>query len=89
MTQLLFFSCSPLPLLCLVLLFLSCAWCCQVYSIREAAATNLKRLAEEFGAEWAQTQIVPLVCAALHHLSVPRDFVPLVCAALYHLTEPW
>ncbi|CAI5501338.1 unnamed protein product [Closterium sp. Naga37s-1] len=33
----------------------------QVYSIREAAATNLKRLAEEFGAEWAQSQILPMI----------------------------
>lgn len=34
----------------------------QVYSIRDAAATNLKRLAEEFGPEWALQHIVPQVC---------------------------
>ena len=34
----------------------------QVYSIRDAAATNLKRLAEEFGPEWAMQHIVPQVC---------------------------
>ena len=35
----------------------------QVYSIREAAANNLKRLAEEFGSEWAMQHIVPQVCS--------------------------
>lgn len=33
----------------------------QVFSIREAAANNLKRLAEEFGPEWAMQHIVPQV----------------------------
>ncbi|KVH97580.1 Armadillo-like helical [Cynara cardunculus var. scolymus] len=33
----------------------------KVYSIREAAANNLKRLAEEFGADWAMQHIVPQV----------------------------
>lgn len=33
----------------------------QVYSIRDAAANNLKRLAEEFGSEWAMQHIVPQV----------------------------
>lgn len=33
----------------------------QVYSIRDAAANNLKRLAEEFGPEWAMQHIVPQV----------------------------
>lgn len=33
----------------------------QVYSIRDAAATNLKRLAEEFGPDWAMQHIVPQV----------------------------
>jgi len=31
----------------------------QVYSIREAATINMKRLAEEFGSDWAQTHLVP------------------------------
>lgn len=34
----------------------------QVYSIRDAAANNLKRLAEEFGPEWAMQHIIPQVC---------------------------
>ncbi|KAF9593164.1 hypothetical protein IFM89_020460 [Coptis chinensis] len=33
----------------------------KVYSIRDAAANNLKRLAEEFGPEWAMQHIVPQV----------------------------
>jgi hypothetical protein len=37
----------------------------QVYSIREAAANNLKRLAEEFGPEWALQHIVPQVSGLL------------------------
>ncbi|KAL0751136.1 hypothetical protein Bca101_033139 [Brassica carinata] len=35
--------------------------CLQVYSIREAAANNLKRFAEEFGPEWAMQHLVPEV----------------------------
>lgn len=34
----------------------------QVYSIREAAANNVKRLAEEFGPQWAMDHIIPQVC---------------------------
>lgn len=37
----------------------------QVYSIRDAAANNLKRLAEEFGPEWAMQHIVPQVCGKI------------------------
>ncbi|KAL0760017.1 hypothetical protein Bca101_076167 [Brassica carinata] len=33
----------------------------KVYSIREAGANNLKRLAEEFGSEWAMQHLVPQV----------------------------
>lgn len=37
-------------------------WCSlQVHSIRDAAANNLKRLAEEFGPEWAMQHIIPQV----------------------------
>ena len=41
----------------------------QVYSIRDAAANNLKRLAEEFGLEWAMQHIVPQVRIVLLNLS--------------------
>lgn len=33
----------------------------NVFSIREAATQNLKRLTEVFGAEWAQSTIIPKV----------------------------
>lgn len=37
----------------------------QVYSIREAAANNLKRLADAFGPEWALQHIIPQVHVSL------------------------
>ena len=56
----------------------------QVFSIREAAANNLKRLAEEFGPEWAMQHIVPqvLLLEALifylcnFHFNVPSRLKP-------------
>jgi hypothetical protein len=33
----------------------------RVYSIREAASTNLRRLSEVFGAEWAHKFVLPQV----------------------------
>ncbi|MQK22460.1 hypothetical protein EI013_29255, partial [Escherichia coli] len=33
----------------------------KVYSIRDAAANNVKRLAEEFGPDWAMQHIIPQV----------------------------
>lgn len=39
----------------------------SVYSIREAATTNLKRLTEVFGVEWAQNNIIPKVLALSSH----------------------
>lgn len=38
-----------------LLMFCSCL-VCLVYAIREAAAKNLKKLVEKFGAEWAQVR---------------------------------
>jgi len=38
-----------------------------VYSIREAATINLKKLTEVFGVEWARAQIVPKVVAMGSH----------------------
>lgn len=32
-----------------------------MYAIREAATLNLKKLVEKFGAEWAQTSVIPKV----------------------------
>lgn len=39
----------------------------SVYSIREAAINNLKKLTEFFGVEWAQTHIIPKVLALYTH----------------------
>lgn len=47
----------------------------QVYSIRDAAANNLKRLAEEFGPEWAMQHIIPQVW--------PMIFMMNICQLLY------
>jgi len=43
----------------------------KVYSIREAAANNLKRLAEEFGSEWEMQHIVPQVLFFEHFIVEP------------------
>lgn len=48
----------------LVILDIDTVLLLQVYSIREAAANNLKRLAEEFGPEWAMQHLVPQVCCS-------------------------
>ena len=37
--------------------------CIAVYAIREAATLNLKKLVEKFGAEWAQSTVIPKVLA--------------------------
>lgn len=39
----------------------------NVYSIREAATVNLKKLTEVFGVEWAKTTIIPKVLAMGSH----------------------
>ncbi|KAM7268387.1 hypothetical protein ACFE04_010553 [Oxalis oulophora] len=39
----------------------------DVYSIRDAAANNVKRLAEEFGPEWAMQHIVPQVLEMINN----------------------
>ncbi|GBB86608.1 hypothetical protein RclHR1_00130049 [Rhizophagus clarus] len=39
----------------------------NVYSIREAATVNLKKLTEVFGVEWAKTTIIPKVLAMGNH----------------------
>jgi serine/threonine-protein phosphatase 2A regulatory subunit A len=38
-----------------------------VFSIREAATINLKRLTEVFGVEWARSTIIPKVLAMGSH----------------------
>jgi len=39
----------------------------SVYSIRDAATTNLRKLTEVFGVEWAQQNIIPKVLALYTH----------------------
>lgn len=39
----------------------TCAGLVQVFSIRAAATDNLAKLAQEFGADWAQEHLVPQV----------------------------
>ena len=59
----------------------------RVYSIREAAAVNLKRLAEVFGPEWAKEHVIPRVMALaenphyLHRSAVVRAMTLLASAA--------
>lgn len=38
-----------------------------VFSIREAATTNLRKLTEVFGVEWSQASIIPKVMAMGQH----------------------
>lgn len=59
-----------------------------VFSIREAATQNLKKLTEVFGVEWASQSIIPKVMAMGQHpnylyrmttcfaISVSNDFLP-------------
>lgn len=39
----------------------------SVYSIREAGTSNLKKLTEVFGVEWAQNTIIPKVLSLYTH----------------------
>ena len=43
-------------------------WLCDsVFSIREAAINNMKKLAEEFGVEWACTTIIPEILGLINN----------------------
>jgi len=62
--------------------------CTVVYAIREAATLNLKKLAQKFGMDWAQSTAIPKVLQLsrdqnyLHRMtclfSVNVSYVPLV-----------
>ena len=43
----------------------------QVFSIRAAATDNLAKLAQEFGADWAQDHLVPQVNFLLSEFLTP------------------
>merc|ERR1712146_41583 len=47
--------------------------------IREAAATNLKKLIETFGVEWAKQSIVPQVLARANHPNYLYRMTTLQC----------
>ncbi|WZZ58893.1 hypothetical protein YC2023_059000 [Brassica napus] len=57
----------------------------NVYSIREAAANNLKRLAEEFGPEWAMQHLVPHV---LEMVSNPHYLHRMMVLRAISLMDP-
>ncbi|KAF3588530.1 hypothetical protein F2Q69_00027531 [Brassica cretica] len=57
----------------------------RVYSIREAAANNLKRLAEEFGPEWAMQHLVPHV---LEMVSNPHYLHRMMVLRAISLMDP-
>lgn len=68
----------------------------HVYAIREAAAKNLKKLVEKFGAEWAQNQVIPKVLAMatttnyLHRLTTLYSVnVSGSCSGTYSSLRMW
>merc|ERR1719223_2503125 len=50
----------------------------SVFSVREAAATNLKNLTEVFGPEWAASTILPELSATASHASFLRRMTALI-----------
>ncbi|KAI6674191.1 hypothetical protein NL676_002097 [Syzygium grande] len=57
----------------------------RVYSIRDAAANNVRRLAEEFGPEWAMEHIVP---QALDMISNPHSLYRMTVLHVISLLAP-
>nr|VDD36825.1 unnamed protein product [Brassica oleracea] len=58
----------------------------KVYSIREAGANNLKRLAEEFGSEWAMQHLVPQV--VLEMVNTPHYLHRMMALRVISLMAP-
>ena len=56
----------------------------NVYSIREAATVNLKRLTEVFGVEWAKSAIVPKVVAMGSHSNYLYRMTTVLCLTVGH-----
>lgn len=54
----------------------------NVYSIREAATVNLKRLTEVFGVDWAKTTIVPKVLAMAGHNNYLHRMTTVIAIAV-------
>ena len=65
-------------------------YCDLVYAIREAATLNLKKLAQKFGMDWAQTTAIPKVLQLsrdqnyLHRMtclfSINVSYLQLICS---------
>ena len=51
----------------------------NVYSIREAAAINIKKLTEVFGVEWAKIAIVPRVVSMGNHPNYLYRMTTVLC----------
>jgi serine/threonine-protein phosphatase 2A regulatory subunit A len=51
----------------------------NVFSIREAATVNLRRLTEVFGVEWSKTAIVPKVVAMSQHANYLFRMTTVLC----------
>lgn len=51
----------------------------QVYAIREAATSNLKKLVEKFGKEWAHATIIPKVLAMSNDPNYLHRMTTLFC----------
>lgn len=62
----------------------------QVFSIRAAATDNLAKLAQEFGADWAQEHLVPQACMLPPSTSCSCCDMhsPLTCTAALHGRKP-
>jgi serine/threonine-protein phosphatase 2A regulatory subunit A len=63
-----------------------------VYSVREAATVNLKRLTEVFGVDWAKQTIIPKVLSMAQHSNYLYRLTTIFaftvsCLAVGHLSS--
>lgn len=59
-----------------------------VYAIREAATSNLKKLVEKFGKEWAHATIIPKVLAMSGDPNYLHRMTTLFCINVSTSTSP-
>jgi serine/threonine-protein phosphatase 2A regulatory subunit A len=64
-----------------------------VFSIREAATSNLKKLIQVFGVDWAKQNMIPKVIALAQHTNYLYRMTTLFCFMVYLLSRalrrPW
>jgi len=60
-----------------------------VFSIREAATNNLKKLTEVFGVEWAQNNIIPKVLALYTHPNYLYRMTTLFAISVRRTPRSW